>query len=188
MSTFIESQQVQVQESSSPFISTEKAASAEHELGAEFSLYRRIDEEMLEANPKFAEKNAVHGVLSAPGLVPRYEVYEKTGTQEIAVIVQVDDRLCGHPGIVHGGIISTLFDNSFGWLFIAAKQKPAFTANLTITYRKPIMANTKGVIKATITEIQGRKLYMSARWEWAGEVYAEATSLFIIPKTEITPA
>eukprot|EP01039_Chlorochromonas_danica_P012300 gene12300-14029_t len=156
----------------------------QRELGDELSLYKRIDQELLRASPKFAESNAVHGAMCKAGHIPRYEVYEKTGTQEIAVVVHVGDRLCGHPGIVHGGIISTIFDNSFGWLYVATKQKPAFTANLNINYRKPVLANSTAIVRARITEIQGRKLFMSATWETDGVVYADATTLFIAPREE----
>lgn len=120
----------------------------------ETRLYRRIDEQMIAIDPERALKNAVHGGMSGIGLVERYEVYEKEGTQDIAVVVRVGGRLCGPPGHVHGGIIATLFDNSFGWLFINAKLKGAFTANLNINYRKPIEVGTTGVIKAKITEMQ----------------------------------
>jgi acyl-coenzyme A thioesterase PaaI-like protein len=157
-----------------------------HELSAEFELYRRIDEELLQGNSAFAETNAVHGAMCKMGHIPRYEVYEKIGAQEIAVVVHVGDRLCGHPGIVHGGIISTIFDNSFGWLNIATKQKPAFTANLNISFRKPVFANSTAIVRARITSIEGRKVFMSATWEnTEGEIFAESTTLFITPKPEV---
>ena len=150
----------------------------------EIHLYNRIDQEIMTKNPIFAETNAVHGAMCKIGHIPRYEVYEKIGSQEIAVVVHVGDRLCGHPGIVHGGITSMIFDNSFGWLFTVAKVKSAFTANLNINYRKPVLANSTAIVRARVTEIQGRKLFMSATWETDGVVYADATTLFIAPREE----
>lgn len=154
------------------------------ELLQELHLYTRIDQEIMTTNPIFAETNAVHGAMCKIGHIPRYEVYEKNGVQEIAVVVHVGDRLCGHPGIVHGGIISMIFDNSFGWLFTVAKIKAAFTANLNINYRKPVLADSTAVVRAKVTEISGRKLYMSATWESGGVVYADASTLFIAPREE----
>lgn len=154
------------------------------ELLQEIQLYTRIDQEIMTTNPIFAETNAVHGAMCKIGHIPRYEVYEKIGEQEIAVVVHVGDRLCGHPGIVHGGIISMIFDNSFGWLFTVAKIKAAFTANLNINYRKPVLADSTAIVRARITEIKGRKLFMTATWESGGVVYADATTLFLSPRQE----
>lgn len=54
---------------------------------------------------------------------------------EIICIVQFGNALNGHPGVVHGGIISMMFDNCFGWVFLASKLNPGFTANLNVNFR-----------------------------------------------------
>ena len=110
--------------------------------------YIRIDENILS---KFTqsqiEKNAIHGTLSGYSMITRYNVYQrKEETKDLVCLVEIGDRLCGHPEIVHGGIISAIFDNTFGWLYITNKLKSAFTANLTINFRKPIYANNLGVV------------------------------------------
>jgi acyl-coenzyme A thioesterase PaaI-like protein len=156
-------------------------------------LYRRIDEEILSAHQSLGETNAIHGALHQPRLIPKYEVYEKLVPletlspeeqvlPEIVVLVEVGDRLCGHPGYLHGGIIATIIDNAFGWLFTISKVKSAFTANLNVNYRKPVPINSQGFVKVQLTKREGRKLFMSATWEWKNEIFVEASTLFIIPR------
>lgn len=67
------------------------------------------------------------------------------------------------------------------------------TANLSIDYRSPAKANSFYVLKADVTEIQGRKAWVKGRIESlpvAGKdptVIAEAKSLFLEPKeTEVS--
>lgn len=117
--------------------------------------YKRIDMELFaKYAPDMIEKNAIHGTLNGDHGIARYEVYQKGDAQEIACIVHIGEKLCGHPGIVHGGIISAIFDNTFGWLFLTLKEKPAFTANLNINFRKPVYANTSAVVHCKVTEVQ----------------------------------
>jgi acyl-coenzyme A thioesterase PaaI-like protein len=89
--------------------------------------------------------------------------------------------LNGHPGVVHGGLTSTLFDNTFGWLFFALGKPPAVTANLTVNFKRPVYANSTVLLKAKLQEAEGRKLYMVATMENSdGMILADSTALFII--------
>jgi hypothetical protein len=117
--------------------------------------YFRIDEKVLSKFTKEQiDRNAIHGTLAGSSKIDTYHIYSRDDGVEIAALIEIGDRLCGHPEIVHGGIISAIFDNSFGWLFLASKQKPAFTANLNVNFRKPIYSNTNGVIYANIEKIE----------------------------------
>jgi acyl-coenzyme A thioesterase PaaI-like protein len=149
--------------------------------------YHRIDEKFLRKHASHLESSAIHGTLRGSETITRYEIYQKEDQHEIAALVEIGDNLCGHPGLVHGGIISALFDNTLGWLFIAMQQPPAFTANLNVNYRKPMPSNTTAVIKAHVTNVQGRKIFVNATWERDGQVFADATALFITPKPEQAP-
>ncbi len=116
--------------------------------------YFRIDEEMLAKNPQWIEGNAFHDTLRGGREILVYEVYQKREEKEVACIIHIGDRLNGHPGIVHGGIISTAFDNSYGWLFFTLGIPPAFTANLNVNFRKPVFENTYALVRATVVKIE----------------------------------
>jgi acyl-coenzyme A thioesterase PaaI-like protein len=88
-------------------------------------------------------------------------------------------------GIVHGGILSTAIDNTFGWLFTALNYPPSFTANLTVNFKKPVMENTEVKIIAKLTEKKGRKMFMSAvMYNTKNEILVESTALFITMQKE----
>ena len=125
--------------------------------------------------------NAFHGTLKGESMIENYEVYHNKEKDEVMCIITFGKSLNGHPGIVHGGITSLAFDNTFGWLFIALKTDPAFTANLNINYRRKVPANSHCVIRARVTKREGRKLFMSGTMEDAqGNILADGTSLFIV--------
>ena len=97
--------------------------------------HTRCDSEVLKTSPEYFLGSAVHDTLNGQGLIEDYRVYRKDGHDEVACIVKFGDKLNGHPGIVHGGIISMAIDNTFGWLFTALEYPPSFTANLNINFR-----------------------------------------------------
>jgi acyl-coenzyme A thioesterase PaaI-like protein len=95
----------------------------------------RCDEDVLKRSPDYFVDSAVHDTLQGQGLIEEYQVYRKDDDAEITCIVRFGNKLNGHPGIVHGGIISTTIDNTFGWLFIALNYPSAFTANMSVNFR-----------------------------------------------------
>ena len=95
----------------------------------------RCDEDALKQSPDYFLGSAVHDTLQGQGLIERYQVYRKNDDEEITCIIHFGNKLNGHPGIVHGGIISTAIDNTFGWLFTALNYPPSFTANLNVNFR-----------------------------------------------------
>ncbi|CAI6250754.1 unnamed protein product [Periconia digitata] len=100
------------------------------------------------------------------------------------------NALCGHPGIVHGGLLATLLDEGLArCCFAALPNKVAVTASLKIDYKKPVMAGQVVVLKAETTRVEGRKAWVTGRLETLpkegekeGVVLVEGEALFIEPK------
>jgi hypothetical protein len=100
----------------------------------------RLDDALLLENKTLQElvkNNALHDTLMGDGMIQEHEIYKSTDADnsEIYCIFHFGDRINGHPGVVHGGILALAFDNCFGWVAFAAKAKPGVTANLNINYR-----------------------------------------------------
>ncbi|KAI1364450.1 Adenylylsulfate kinase-domain-containing protein [Xylaria arbuscula] len=130
------------------------------------------------------------GLLSGPGriVVPPL-VFEEAGGKGIVAISYLGSELCGHPGIVHGGLLATMLDEGLARsCFAALPHKIGVTANLNINYRAPAKADSYVVLRATTTKVEGRKAWVEGRIETlVGEgetpvVLADATALFISPK------
>ncbi len=90
------------------------------------------------------------------------------------------DKMNGHPTFVHGGIISLVIDNTFGWLFFGLDLPLAVTANLNVNYRAPLPMNTTCILQSKLIRHEGRKMFMEATMhDLHGTKIADSTSLFI---------
>lgn len=94
-------------------------------------------------------------------------------------------RLAGHQGIIHGGLQAVLLDEcmaraSFGRL----PAKISVTANLQVNYKAPVPVNRYVVLKADTVKVEGRKAWVegSVTDALTGDVYAQASGLFVQPK------
>jgi acyl-coenzyme A thioesterase PaaI-like protein len=168
------------------------------------SQYERIDLEYmkLEKFRMFQKGNALHDTLSGNSMLERYEIYKKLpeslsssseakadggerddSCDEIVAVVRFGNMINGHPSVVHGGITSLVFDNTFGWLFFSLNLPLAVTANLNINYRSPLPMNTTCILKARLERLEGRKMFMNATLhDLHGKRIADSTSLFIALK------
>lgn len=90
----------------------------------------------------------------------------------------------GYEGMVHGGIISTVFDEVMAWS-ISNAGIWAVTGRLSTTYRKPVQIGVPTIARATVGEVLSRTVEVAATIvrEEDGLLLAEATGLFVrVPK------
>lgn len=146
--------------------------------------FERIDETLLRRKDLakiVGPKNMVHDTLNGKGKIETYEIYKKKDSNEVWAIITFGDVLNGYPSYVHGGMIATMIDTTFGWLFFACEFPAAMTANLRVDYRKSVAANSTVLLKTKLQESKGRKLHMVATMEDVnGNILAESTCLFIV--------
>jgi len=84
-----------------------------------------------------------------------------------------------YKGIIHGGIIATLLDESMGGLAFKLKLK-AVTANLNINLRKPVKPGEKLFITGEIIEEKEHKfIAQSTIRNKNKEVVADATGILV---------
>lgn len=122
----------------------------------------------------------VCGELNADGLHtrPTIDLLEKSAHCRLAV----PKKYQGWQGIVHGGILATLLDETCAY---AAKAvvKHVVTAELTVTYKKPVPVETELLITAQVASERRRIIEVTGRIEVAGEIHAEAHArMFIMPE------
>jgi acyl-coenzyme A thioesterase PaaI-like protein len=141
-------------------------------------------------------QNLTGGTLLGPDkiAVPPVQFSTSDGSQFVS-IQYLGNALCGHPGIVHGGLLATLLDEGLArCCFPALPNKVGVTASLTINYKAPCMAGQIVVMHAETTKVEGRKAWVKGRLEtlpkteeWDqgkknGIVLTEAEALFIEPR------
>ncbi|EHL00904.1 putative UPF0644 protein PB2B4.06 [Glarea lozoyensis 74030] len=152
--------------------------------------------EMSESRPHmkipfgYKAHNFTGGTLMGPGrvAVPPF-AWNEAGGKSMVSISYLGEDLCGHPGIIHGGMLATMLDEGLArCCFAALPNKIGMTANLNINYRAPAPAGSFVVLRAETTKVEGRKAWVKGHIETlVGEgetpvILVEATALFIEPK------
>ncbi|KAJ2315805.1 hypothetical protein IWW51_003134 [Coemansia sp. RSA 2702] len=109
--------------------------------------------------------------------------------KQFVVVVHLGKNTCGHKGIVHGGILATLFDEITGRpAFWNLPRNVALTASLKISYRRPAIADQVFVFRTQLTGLDGRKAEVVGQLEDAqGNLLSEAEALYISPKDDLVP-
>lgn len=113
-------------------------------------------------------------------------------------VVYFGKGLFGWPGVVHGGALATILDESLGrCAVIRFPSKTGVTAKLDVAYRSPVSTGDFYIIKARPvpgieaealigkdgTRKMNRKLWVEAQLEsLKGKLCVEAKALFVTPK------
>ncbi|KAF0402087.1 mitochondrial protein [Gigaspora margarita] len=122
------------------------------------------------------------GTLQGKGkLAIRPILFFSNEKMELVVISHVGSDMCGHTGIVHGGMISTLMDELFARTAIPfLPDRNGATAYLHVNFRKPLEANQFIVGKSKVTKLEGRKGFVEGTLETlGGKTVADGNALFI---------
>lgn len=95
--------------------------------------------------------------------------------------IRPDMRMQGSLDITHGGFVSLLLDEVMG-KSLSAKGIKAPTAQLNVSFRKPMRMGVQYELRAWIESQQGRKLFVKGEVRLADDtsvVIAEANALFL---------
>ncbi|KAJ7654297.1 HotDog domain-containing protein [Mycena rosella] len=125
------------------------------------------------------------GALRGPGKLALFPLARVRKDERAAVVfVHLGRGLCGHDGIVHGGMLATLLDEALGRNAITnLPEKVGVTATLSLKYRAPTRADQFVVMKTELVSLNGRKAVVSGRVEdLDGTVLVEAEALFVQPR------
>ncbi|BGP19582.1 hypothetical protein JCM10213v2_007677 [Rhodosporidiobolus nylandii] len=111
-------------------------------------------------------------------------VFTSLDKKEAVLVVHVGGGLCGHEGVVHGGLLATVCDEALGrQALLNLPTNIGVTATLTMNYKKPTFANQYLVVRTQLEKQQGRKAWVKGVVENVeGEVLAEASALFVEPR------
>jgi acyl-coenzyme A thioesterase PaaI-like protein len=93
----------------------------------------------------------------------------------------------GAPNRAHGGVVAAIFDDLMGFV-LTIYESPAYTAELTVRYRRPTPVGEEIEFRSRLKSRTGRRLHIEAEAtdvsDPTGPRIAEATGLFIaIPRT-----
>lgn len=155
-------------------------------------------------------------VLFKCGPAVSHQAEDRAHSCEVVAVYQLGQGVCGHAGIVHGGMTSALVDETCGYLLYLARSqgvldfKAVLTAQLEVNYKQPLTPSQPVVVTAYISELQGRKIWVevevtdlphclstspAASTDSLGEgaaparrLFATGKALFIIPREQSASA
>jgi acyl-coenzyme A thioesterase PaaI-like protein len=89
----------------------------------------------------------------------------------------------GAPNRAHGGVVAAIFDDLMGFV-LSIVESPAYTAELTVRYKRPTPVGEPIEFRARLVDRRGRRLHIEAEATNAeGAKVATAEALFLtIPK------
>jgi len=119
----------------------------------------------------YPEEKRIHsltaGTLAGPGklAVPPL-VFSTRDDSESIIILHLGRSMCGHDGIIHGGLVGTVLDETLArTAILSLPAQVGVTANLNINYRYPTFADQFVVIRSKLIKQEGRKAWVEARME-----------------------
>lgn len=101
--------------------------------------------------------------------------------EQVVATIEPDHTWCGYETVVHGGIISAVLDDSMEKAIQQVLQKAAFTATLSMKFRKNVTPGFTYYVYAFISENRGRRIKTKAILkDIEGTIYSEAEALFLL--------
>ncbi|KAJ5887745.1 hypothetical protein N7495_007786 [Penicillium taxi] len=127
---------------------------------------------------------AGHQKISVPPFI-----FKDKQNKRCVMIMHLGGNVCSHPGIVHGGLLATLLDESFAWCCTHPfATRVGVTARLSVNYRNPTYANSYIALTSEVVKFEGRKAWLEGRIETLevdglpSTLLVEGHALFIEPR------
>jgi len=125
-------------------------------------------------------RNRVHpqcvvcSFANAKGLHLKFDV---TDDGSVKADFQCDEAFEGYPGVLHGGVISSILDGAMGNCMFASGQA-AVTVEMTTRFRHPIITREKATVSARIIRTSHPLYLLEAEIIQDGEIKATAKGKF----------
>lgn len=137
------------------------------------------------------------GPMSGSRGLAYQRIFLNRATGELISVIYLGGAMSGFPGVVHGGTLAIVLDETMGRCAINRfPARTGVTANLDLTYKRPTMTNAFYVVRCRplvneADEVVGsdgtkkgdRKLWVHGTVEnLSGDVQVESKALFVVPK------
>jgi len=99
--------------------------------------------------------------------------FDVDGDGSVWSTFQCDENFEGYPGIMHGGVISSILDGAMGNCMFARGQATV-TVEMTTRFRHPVVIGKKATVSAKITRVSHPLYLLEAEIIQDGKVKATA--------------
>ena len=86
----------------------------------------------------------------------------------------------GYPSVIHGGILSSLIDETAAWTMYIKARRAGVTSRINVRYRKPVESSQKEIFaRGTITNFNRNLCYIRVEvFNEQNELCAEAETVY----------
>lgn len=151
----------------------------------------------LAALPDVRERGGVYGSSDDASLFERSPLSGRSNAKAAPLVMRFDGLRTrahatydeaheGPPGSVHGGHVIAAFDDLLG-VAQAASGTAGFTGTLSVRLVSRTPLHERIDYEAGVQSRSGRKVVATGRATLRGELLAEATGIFIAPRTGVGP-
>ena len=123
----------------------------------------------------------VCGAMNRIGLRVRPTI--DAARQSASCSLAIPKEFQGWEGIVHGGILATLLDETCAYAARGLVEH-VVTAEITVSYKKPVPLATELLVTATVVSQRRKIIEVKGRIEIGGEIYVEARAKMFIVEQE----
>jgi len=88
-------------------------------------------------------------------------------------------QFAGFAGMLHGGIVATLLDETLAWTAMLIEHTYVVTASLELKYRKPAPVGVAYESRGRVVERRGKRMRLAGEAYTAGRLIASAQGLFL---------
>ncbi|KAF8819400.1 hypothetical protein IE077_001066 [Cardiosporidium cionae] len=103
----------------------------------------------LQSNPT-GYAHFVHDLLCQEHGIQNPQYFLDKDHTHVILLCGLGKGICGHKGIIHGGLTATIVDNALAILAFASCNCGVATKSLSIQYRRPILAGENILVSAEI--------------------------------------
>ncbi|OMJ19489.1 UPF0644 protein [Smittium culicis] len=130
------------------------------------------------------QQSFMHTTFNQPDhLLAVPKMFVNSDKKQVVFVFYIGKKLCGHPGIMHGGVQAMLYDEAMARpALLNLPRNTGFTAYLNIQYKKPAVVDQLLIMRTDLADLSGRKALVKASIENVdGVVLSTAESLFVSP-------
>lgn len=94
--------------------------------------------------------------------------------------VEIPPHLCGWSNVAHGGVVSTILDETMSWAAMYLLKRVSLTQTLTVEFKKPVFVSTLMEAESSILDLKGRRdvIVQGILSDGDGEVCATSQGTF----------
>lgn len=113
----------------------------------------------------------------------KMELFYNRSAKQVICSINIEEHYNGFYGITHGGIVTTLLDETMAWAAIINAENPAVTVSINVNYKLPVRTGDlynvyAGIEHADEDYVKTHAVINDSR----GKQYAHAHAIFRIIK------